>query len=192
MQDTSGKAPSLKSTEELLTEEQLFRDLVHEHSTRLYRFILKHIGHATEAEELTQQAFVEAVRSYRSFRGESLLSTWLYGIALNLVRNHLSRAPERRYDFVGDAPLAWTESAELSPEEQAQQKQTMTALYEALDELPPHIRDLLLLVSVDDVSYEEAAAMLMVPIGTVRSRISRARTALKKKLGERGVIDRTR
>lgn len=191
MQDMSASHPTPKPSDDP-TEDQLFRDLVHEHSTRLYRFILKHIGHTSEAEELTQQAFVEAVRSYRSFRGESQLSTWLYGIALNLVRNHLSRAPERRFDFVGDAPLAWMESTELTPEAQAQQKQTMTALYEALDELPPHIRDLLLLVSVDDVSYEEAAAMLMVPIGTVRSRISRARTALKQKLKDRDVISSSR
>jgi len=188
MQDNSAQ-PYPSTPESDAAEEQLFRELVDQHSNRLYRFILKHIGHATEAEELTQQAFAEAVRSYRSFRGESQLSTWLYGIALNLVRNYLSRAPERRYEFTGDAALSWTESGELSSERQAQQTQTMQALYDALDELPPHIRDLLLLVSVDDVSYEEAAAMLMVPIGTVRSRISRARAALKKKLRERGVID---
>lgn len=170
-------------------EEQLFRDLVRDHSDRLHRFIARHIGHVTEAEELTQQAFAEAVKSYRNFRGESRLSTWLYGIALNLVRNYLSRAPERRYEFLGDAPLEWTESDTLSPEAHVEQSQTMQALYQALDEFPPHIRDLLLLVSVDDLSYEEAAAMLTVPVGTVRSRLSRARRTLKDKLQQRGVLD---
>ncbi|MGA0584026.1 MAG: RNA polymerase sigma factor, partial [Castellaniella sp.] len=69
-------------------EERLFRELVQEHSSRLQRFIIRHIGNSTEAEDLAQQAFTEAARSYRTFRGESQLSTWLYGIALNLIRNH--------------------------------------------------------------------------------------------------------
>lgn len=188
MPDTPGNS-STKQPSPVATEDQLFRDLVQQHSTRLYRFIIKHIGHATEAEELTQQAFVEAVRSYRDFRGESQLSTWLYGIALNLVRNYLSRAPERRYEILDEAPLDWVASSNPTPETCAEQAQMLAALQDALDELPPHIRDLLLLVSVDDVSYEEAAAMLMVPVGTVRSRLSRARTALKKKMQDRGVID---
>ena len=87
------------------SDERLFRDLVQEHSSRLQRFIIRHIGNISEAEDIAQQAFTEAARSYRTFRGESQLSTWLYGIALNLIRNHLSRAPERRYDFVGDSGL---------------------------------------------------------------------------------------
>jgi RNA polymerase sigma-70 factor (ECF subfamily) len=94
----------------------LLRDLVREHSTRLQRFIVKHIGNTSEAEDLAQQAFVEAARSYGSFRGESQLSSWLYGIALNLVRNYLSRAPERRHDFVSDSVLQDHPSADLSPE----------------------------------------------------------------------------
>lgn len=96
-------------------EQYLLRDLVREHSTRLQRFIIKHIGNTTEAEDLAQQAFVEAARSYRSFRGESQLSSWLYGIALNLVRNYLSRAPERRHDFVSDSMLAEHAASDLPP-----------------------------------------------------------------------------
>ena len=77
--------------------ELVFRELVTQHKERLYRVVLKHIGHSTEAEDLAQQAFVEAARTFETFRGESQLSTWLYGIAMNLVRNHLSRAPQRLY-----------------------------------------------------------------------------------------------
>lgn len=65
----------------------LFKQLVHEHQKKLYRFVDKNIGHGSDAEELTQQAFVEAAKAYESFRGASELSTWLYGIAMNLVRN---------------------------------------------------------------------------------------------------------
>lgn len=168
-------------------EEYLLRDLVREHSTRLQRFIIKHIGNTTEAEDLAQQAFVEAARSYRSFRGESQLSSWLYGIALNLVRNYLSRAPERRHDFVSDSVLAEHASGDLSPDRVLEQRQTLTLLQESLDELPENMRDILLMVGIDEISYEDAAALLTVPVGTVRSRLSRARAALRDKLAQKGL-----
>ncbi|MFJ1302014.1 RNA polymerase sigma factor [Pseudomonadota bacterium AL_CKDN230030165-1A_HGKHYDSX7] len=169
------------------SDDTLLRDLVREHAGRLQRFIVKHIGNTSDAEDLAQQAFLEAARSYRSFRGESQLSTWLYGIALNLVRNHLSRAPQRRYDFVSDEALDQHASSSLTPEQAAEQNQTMSLLQEALAELPPNMRDVLLMVGMDDVSYEEAAALLTVPVGTVRSRLSRARTALRDKLALKGL-----
>src|SRR5690606_24821927 len=141
-------------------EERLFRDLVQEHSARLQRFIIRHIGNTSEAEDLAQQAFTEAARSYRTFRGESQLSTWLYGIALNLIRNYLSRAPERRYDFVGENALDEMAAESVTPEEAAAQAQSMRLLQESLDELPESMRSILLLVGLENLSYEEAAAML--------------------------------
>lgn len=168
-------------------DERLFRELVREHSSRLQRFIIKHIGNISEAEDLTQQAFLEAARSYQTFRGESQLSTWLYGIALNLVRNHLSRAPERRYNFVSDDSLGDLAADAATPEEAASQAQTMRLLQEALDELPDSMRSILLLVGLDNMSYEEAAVLLTVPIGTVRSRLSRARAALRDRLQQKGL-----
>ena len=83
----------------------LFAELVHEHRKRLFRFIRKHIGNSEDAEDLMQQAFLEAVRSYEAYRGEAALSTWLYGIAMNLVRNYLSRSPHRKFQFEDDASL---------------------------------------------------------------------------------------
>lgn len=169
------------------SDSRLFRDLVQEHNERLRRFIVKHIGDISEAEDLAQQAFVEAARSYQTFRGESQLSTWLYGIALNLVRNYLSRAPERRYDLVGETDLAGLASDAPSPEESAQHSQTLHMLQEALGELPESMRTILLMVGLDNLSYEEAAAMLTVPVGTVRSRLSRARSALRVRLEQKGL-----
>lgn len=165
----------------------LLRELVIKHSDRLQRFIVKHIGNATEAEDLAQQAFVEAAASYKAFRGESQLSSWLYGIALNLVRNHLSRAPERRHEFVSDTVLDVQSSPDPSPEEQVAQNQTMSLLQESISELPDNMREILLLVGMEEISYEEAATMLTVPIGTIRSRLSRARSALREKLRQKGL-----
>lgn len=165
----------------------LFRDLVRTHWTRLHRFIIKNIGHRDDAEDLTQQAFAEAVRSYEQFRGQSELSTWLYGIAMNLVRNHLSRAPRRRFDFVGEEALETMVCDEPEPAAALGQAQQLQALQLALQELPEHMREVLLLVAVDELSYEDAATLLTVPVGTVRSRISRARSELRARMRRNGV-----
>jgi len=167
--------------------QRLFRDLVTEHRTRLYRFVLRHIGHATEAEELTQLAFVEAARTHASFRGESQLSTWLYGIAMNLVRNHLTRSPRRLYHWEDDEALLDLPIDEAGPERRLENSQLVALLERELAGLMPEMRDVLLLVALDDLSYEEAAELLQVPIGTVRSRVSRARTHLRRRFEAVGV-----
>lgn len=166
----------------------LFRELVTQHRDRLYRFVYRHIGHATDAEDLAQQAFVEAARTYASFRGESMLSTWLYGIAMNLVRNHLSRAPHRVHRFEDDEVLAELPGDGADPESQCDHTELVRMLQDELDGLMPEMREVLMLVALDDMSYEDAAELLSVPIGTVRSRVSRARTHLRKRMAARGAV----
>jgi RNA polymerase sigma-70 factor (ECF subfamily) len=168
--------------------EVLFRDLFDEHRDRLYRFVLRHIGHATDAEDLAQQAFVEAARTYAQFRGESQLSTWLYGIAMNLVRNHLSRAPHRLHRFDDESALDDEPAPIADPEEQCSMGQLVARLNQELDGLMPEMREVLLLVAYNDMSYEECASLLNVPIGTVRSRVSRARSHLRRRMAENGAI----
>ena len=68
-------------------QEELFRELISSHQKRLYRFVIKYIDHPDDAADITQQAFVEAARTIANFRGDSKLSTWLFGIAMNMVRN---------------------------------------------------------------------------------------------------------
>lgn len=171
----------------LAQRDALFQTLVQAHGARLQRFIIKNIGNASDAQDLAQQAFLEAVRSYSSFKGQSELSTWLYGIAMNLVRNHLSRAPQRRYEFTDDSALAEMAGDVLAPDEEAEQSERMRHLQLALEDLPESMRSILLLVAVEEMSYEAAAALLTVPVGTVRSRLSRARAALRVKLLARGI-----
>ena len=163
-------------------KELLFKELVQQHKTRLYRFIVNNIGYGTDAEDLTQQAFVEAAKAYESFRGASEFSTWLYRIAMNLVRNYLSRAPHRRYTFVDEEVLESTIADHPDPSEQMAQSQALHVLQREIDDLPEHMREVLLLVALDEVSYEEASVMLSIPVGTVRSRISRARATLRKRM----------
>lgn len=180
--------PSATAATSTKPPEQVFRELVNQHRDRLYRFVLRHIGHATDAEDLAQQAFVEAARTYASFRGESQLSTWLYGIAMNLVRNHLSRAPHRVHRFEDDESLADLPGHGADPETQHDHTELVRWLEADLAELMPEMREVLLLVALDDLSYEDAAALLAVPIGTVRSRVSRARSQLRRRMAERGAV----
>lgn len=78
-----------------LDQEALFRELIAQHQRRLYRFVIKYIDHPDDAADITQQAFVEAARTIASFRGDSKLSTWLFGIAMNMVRNYLRKLIEQ-------------------------------------------------------------------------------------------------
>ena len=159
-----------------------FRDLVRKHEKGLRAFILRRIGNASDAEELTQQAFVAASRSIAGFRGEAALSTWLYGVAMNLVRNHLTREPGRRHRFDAEAAIDELRCEAANPEERLDGKQRLASLDRELRALPAAMRDVLLLVALHDMSYEEAATLLSVPIGTVRSRVSRARDLLRQRL----------
>jgi hypothetical protein len=78
-----------------LDQERLFRELIAQHQRRLYRFVIKYIDHPDDAADITQQAFVEAARTIATFRGDSKLSTWLFGIAMNMVRNYLRKLIEQ-------------------------------------------------------------------------------------------------
>lgn len=88
--DFSQEIPPFQRDQELL-----FRELIDQHQRRLYRFVIKYIDHPDDAADITQQAFVEAARTISSFRGDSKLSTWLFGIAMNMVRNYIRKMIEQ-------------------------------------------------------------------------------------------------
>jgi RNA polymerase sigma-70 factor (ECF subfamily) len=170
-----------------IDRESLLRELVTEHRGRLRRFVLRHIGHPDDANDIAQQAFFEAARTIQKFRGESELSTWLYGIAMNLVRNYINRAPHRVHRFESDAVLADVAAASPDPSDTAARVETIRFVERAMSELPREMSQLLMLVAVNELSYEDAARILSVPIGTVRSRLCRARCALKAKMEAAGM-----
>jgi RNA polymerase sigma-70 factor (ECF subfamily) len=178
-EDAGAPAPNPTPAGEL---GQRFGALVKEHQTYLYRFVLRNIGNPSDAEDIAQQAFVEAYKAMSSFRGESKMSTWLYGIAMNLVRNYLNRAPHRVREYESDDVLEGLPDAGDGPEALAERGQAMRRLSEQIAELSPELQQILMLVAVDGLSYDEAAVMLEIPVGTVRSRLFRAREAIKERL----------
>ncbi len=164
--------------------EHRFATLVREYRKPLYRFVLRNIGSPSDAEDIAQQTLVDAYRALGTFRGESELSTWLYGIAMNLVRNYLNRAPHRVRKYESDDVLATLQSENEGPDVLIQRMELMTRLYDEVGTLSVDLKQTFLLVAIEGHSYEETAELLGVPIGTVRSRLFRAREAIKARLPE--------
>lgn len=156
-----------------------FGELVKRHRDRVYRFVLLKVNDRTVADDLAQDTFVEAYRSLARFDGRSRFSTWLCGIALNITRNYVNRAPERKYRFDSADVMDNMASASLSPLQETLRAEQMALLCRALDALTPDLREPLLLVTLDELSYEEAGRLLGIPAGTVKSRVFRARRELR-------------
>lgn len=180
--DTAANAQMQPPHAALMPSECLWRRLMASHRHKLERFIQRHIGHQDDAEDLAQQAFLEAVNSYANFRQESELSTWLYGIAKNLVRNYLARSPRRRYEFCSEDEVLDALGSAPAPEDTLERAQRFRALSVVLGELPQPMSEALWLVAVEGQSYEGAAQTLAIPVGTVRSRVSRARQQLRQRM----------
>ena len=149
--------------------------------------MIKYIDHPDDAADITQQAFAEAARTIATFRGDSKLSTWLFGIAMNMVRNYLSRAPHRVHKFETDESLIWLASSELDPSDSLSQRELLSLAEKAFGDLPIEMSEVLGLVAVDEISYQDAADILHIPLGTVRSRVSRARAVLRAQFEQAGV-----
>jgi RNA polymerase sigma-70 factor (ECF subfamily) len=150
------------------------------HFDAIHRYLRRRLGPEL-ADELASETFVAAFDARRRYDGSPDARAWLYGIATNLLRRHL-RAEERR----------WRAYARAAERDEAGHAETETAVAEALGSLSPEEREALLLYAWADLSYEEIAAALHVPVGTVRSRLSRARAGTRAHLApqlERTVLD---
>jgi RNA polymerase sigma-70 factor, ECF subfamily len=162
-------------------EVRAFEELVTAHQHRVFGVALRMLGGAAEAEEVAQEAFLCAHRALAGFRGEAKLSTWLYAIASRLCLNRLASG-ERRVASHGDEALTRLASREVSPAEEAERSELETALHRAIAELGEERRIVVVLRDLEGLSYEEIAAALELELGTVRSRLHRARMDLREKL----------
>jgi len=163
---------------------------------RLYNAILRIIGDRDEARELTQETFVKALTAIDTFRGQSQPYTWLFRIGVNLAISQIRRDSRRR-TFSLDVPrpgragsdqergLADRMSREQPlPSAELERKETQQRVLTALGSLEPEVRALLVMRDIDGLDYEQMAEALEVPLGTLKSRIFRARLALREALEE--------
>jgi RNA polymerase sigma factor (sigma-70 family) len=141
--------------------------------------VSRRVSLVSDADDLVQQALLQAVVGWSTFRGEAEVSTWVFGIAHNLARQHISRKAAGPVQFGCDDGLDETPCQALGPCEQLMQREALAHLQDALDSLPANQSKALWLVAVDGLSYGEAAALLRVSMATVKHRVARARTALR-------------
>jgi RNA polymerase sigma-70 factor (ECF subfamily) len=170
-------------------DKHAFELLVAKYQRRLGRLISRFVRNAAEAEDVTQDAFIKAYRALPAFRGDSAFYTWLYRIGINTAKNHLvaqgRRAPTST-PFDSDEAEDFEDAALLhevaTPENELMSKQVVEVVNASLQELPDDLRTALTLREIEGLSYEEIAVVMNCPIGTVRSRIFRAREAIATNL----------
>lgn len=164
-------------------ERAAFDLLVARYQRRLLRLVLRLLRDPAEAEDVVQETFLKAYRALPRFRGEAAFFTWLYRIALNGARNAVQRRRQRNGPQ-GIAPSqAPAPPPEIgTPESMLLSKQVMQAIDAALEALPLELRTAIVLREIEGLSYEEIAQIMECPLGTVRSRIFRAREAIARRL----------
>lgn len=170
-------------------DKKAFELLVIKYQRKLARLLSRYIRDANEVEDVTQEAFIKAYRALPTFRGDSAFYTWLYRIGINTAKNYLV-ALGRRAPTMTEVDNEEAESIEdgeqlkdmNTPENELISKQIAETVNLTLQQLPEELRTAITLREIDGLSYEEIAQIMNCPIGTVRSRIFRAREAIAEQL----------
>ncbi len=171
-----------------------FDRLVERHQTRIFNQCRWILGDDDAAGDAAQEAFLRAFRFLPKFRGDSAFATWLGHIALNVARDFAKKqkSAPRPFSALGNEEDSEFEpvSPLISPSESLLRAERQRVVQEAIARIPSHFRVVLVLYDLQGHSYEECAALLEVPLGTVKSRLNRARAALREALGaERELFD---
>lgn len=170
-------------------DKKAFELLVSKYQRKLMRLVSRLVHDQAEAEDVVQEAFIKAYRALPNFRGESAFYTWLYRIGVNTAKNHLV-TQGRRAPTSTDADIEEAETfADAdglrdinTPESLLASKQIAETVNSAMLSLPEELRNAITLREIEGLSYDEIAEVMLCPIGTVRSRIFRAREAIAEKL----------
>lgn len=170
-------------------DKRSFGMLVSKYQRKLFRLILRLVHNQTEAEDVVQETFIKAYRALHQFRGDAAFYTWLYRIGINTARNFLDNRGRKvltATDMTAEQVESFGEGENLrdinTPESVLASKQIAQTVHLAIDDLPDDLRSALLLREVEGLSYEEIAMAMACPVGTVRSRIFRAREAVAVRL----------
>jgi RNA polymerase sigma-70 factor (ECF subfamily) len=169
-------------------DKSAFDLLVLKYQHRVLKLVGRFVSDAAEAQDVAQEAFLKAYRALPSFRGDSAFYTWLYRIAINTAKNALVSNRRRPVDFDLDLqdPDQYDRHAKLkevdTPEGVLLTEEIRQVVEKAMEQLPEDLRTAIVLREIEGLSYEEIAEAMDCPVGTVRSRIFRAREAIDKRL----------
>lgn len=162
--------------------EQLAKQIIETYKDSVFNLICRIISNYDDAMELTQETFLKAIIALPNFRFESSLKTWLYKIAVNIALNY-----KRKWKlfFKKEKSIAqYLNHNPVSPEKATVDKQLNSFIQNAINNLPKELKAIILLRDIEEFSYNEISKILNIPIGTVKSRLARARCILKKTLKE--------
>lgn len=175
---------------------QAFGELVERYQDRLFNMLVRVLGSRDDASEVLQDAFVQAYTKLETFRGSAQFYTWMYRVALNLACSHRRRNKRRRdeqsVDQIRELSGAEPVDPSLQPEQTALRVEQAELVQAALLEISDEHRQILVLREMEDCSYETIAEILDLPVGTVRSRLFRARLQLKERLESMLPMDKQR
>lgn len=166
-----------------------FNILVRKYQQRVLKLVSRYIRDPDEALDVAQEAFVRAYRAIDGFRGDSAFYTWLYRIAINAAKNAVAAAVRNPIEggFDHQDPEQYELRARLtdvgSPERLLYTEELKQTIHEAIEALPAELKTAIVLRELEGLSYEEIAEAMDCPVGTVRSRIFRARDAIAKRIG---------
>jgi len=172
-------------------DKSAFDLLVRKYQHKVVKLVLRYVRNPAEAEDIAQEAFIKAYRALPQFRGDSAFYTWMYRIAINTAKNSL--ASRDRSPIAYDLDLTDPEESHSvqtrlqdpdTPEGMALTEEIRQIVNSAIEGLPEELKTAIVLRELDGLSYEEIAAAMECPVGTVRSRIFRAREAIDKRLRE--------
>jgi RNA polymerase sigma-70 factor (ECF subfamily) len=170
-------------------DKRAFELLVMKYERKLGRLLSRMVRDTAEIDDITQEAFIKAYRALPQFRGDSAFYTWLYRIAVNTAKNYLMAKGKReisKSDLIDEDGEVMEDLLMphdiATPDAELQTKQIAKAVNETVEELPEELRTAITLREIEGLSYEEIAQMMDCPIGTVRSRIFRAREAIAEKI----------
>lgn len=196
---TATPAPALASVDEVAHQEVVYQDLsweaiVEQHAGRVYRLAYHLTGNQHDAEDLTQDVFVRVFNSLSQYK-PGTFEGWLHRITTNLFLDRMRRKNRIRFDFMADddGGVATADSFDRhersgQPEDAFEMSNFGADIIEALADLPPEYRAAVVLSDIEGLSYEEIAATLGIKMGTVRSRLSRARAKLRESLAHRAPV----
>ncbi|WP_297529499.1 RNA polymerase sigma factor RpoE [Thiohalobacter sp.] len=169
-------------------DKRAFDLLVRKYQHRIVQLVTRYVHNPADAQDVAQEAFIKAYRALPKFRGDSAFYTWLYRIAINTAKNHLvaqGRRPPGDDIDAADAEQFEGESGlkeYATPEHEVLSAEIGRTVEAAIEDLPEDLRTAIVLRELEGLSYEEIAEAMECPIGTVRSRIFRAREAIEKRL----------
>lgn len=169
-------------------DKKAFDVLVHKYQQKLVNLISRFVSDHAECHDVAQEAFIKAYRAIGNFRGDSQFYTWLYRIAANTAKNHLASRSRKSPAYSVDVEDAEHYSGEsglkdyTNPENLLLTDEIKQTVFRAIEALPDDLKSAITLREIEGLSYEEIAEVMDCPIGTVRSRIFRARDAIDKEL----------